>query len=379
MKDEKLNGIRDQFSHIKNGLTYLNHATIGPLSNNVRKRIDEYVYQRSETSIKNYESILMYEKSAKEKLGKLFNADAGRIAWISNIADGISLLVNGLDWHSGDEVIINDMEFPSNVYPFLNLEKKGVEVKFAKSDNGIIEIDEYEKLITPATKLISISMVQFTSGYRADIKKLSEICKQHNIIFMVDVIQGAGEVNLDLQKAGIDFIIGGSQKWFMALQGTSYFILSEELQEKINVRNVGWASVVDEWNMLDYNLNLKDDASRFQTGTMNGIGIAAFDASLDLFIDTGIEEIERINLDHTNYLFNELSNIGLKPLLLNQTEDRLSAIVTVECANGTELISQLNREKISVELREGRIRISPHFYSNYSELDRLIQTMKKYI
>ncbi len=101
----------------------------------------------------------------------------------------MSIIAQGLVWKNGDRIILNDIEFPSNVYPFLNLKKHGVEVDFAKSRNGIVDIEDLEKLITPKTKLISISMVQFLSGYRADINSIGELCKRKGIIFCVDAIQ----------------------------------------------------------------------------------------------------------------------------------------------------------------------------------------------
>jgi len=167
------------------------------------------------------------------------------------------------------------------------------EIDFAKSRNGIVDLEDLETLITPKTKLISISLVQFLSGYRADISAIGELCKQHGIIFCVDAIQGTGVVQIDVKKSNIDFLTGGSQKWLMSSQGLSYVYITEELQSRINQKFVGWTSVKDAWNLLDFELTFRDSADRFQNGTVNALGVAIFEASLTMFNQFGIENIER--------------------------------------------------------------------------------------
>ncbi len=363
---------RKFFPHIKTGLKYFNHASVGPISSIVKEKVDEYLFERSEGVVENYFETETQVKRAKERLSRLLNADTENIAWIDNVSNGLNVLANGMSWKNGDEIILNDLEFPSNVYPFLNLQKQGVEVKFAKSEDGIIDLPQIEKLSSNRTKLISISLVQFLAGYRADVKSIGEFCKKNNIIFCVDGIQGVGVVHVDVKDCNIDFFVGGSQKWLMGLQGLSYFYISNKLLDQIEQKFVGWTSVKNAWNLLDYDLDLLDSAERFQNGTTSRIGIVALDASLSLFEEIGLDIIELQNLDNSEYLIDKLSEKGFQLLLKNVDRKNLSGIVTFKNKNGEAIFNELKLRNIIVSLREGMIRISPHFYNNKEDLDYLI-------
>ena len=368
---------RKLFPHLQTDQIYFNHAALGPWSTLVLDRIKEYMDERSGLSVMNFESLVKWNFGAKEKLAKLLGTSTNRLSWVDNVANGLSILAQGLDWKNGDRIILNDIEFPSNVYPFLNLKKHGVEVDFAKSRNGIVDVEDLEKLITPKTKLLSISMVQFLSGYRADINSIGELCKRKGIIFCVDAIQAVGAVNVDLKESKIDFLTGGTQKWLMSSQGLSYFYVTEELQNKIDQKNVGWTSVEDSWNFLDYNLTLRSNAERYQTGTLNAFGIAIFDAAMNMFKQSKVENFEFRILENTNYFIKRLSEIGIEPVLRNISNDHLAGIVTIKHEKSKEIFSELEKRKIYCAVREGMIRLSPHFYNTKDEIDRVVNELKE--
>lgn len=364
-----LNEARSLFPHLKTDQIYFNHAALGPWSTLALNRINEYAAQRSGEKIENYPFFLKWNQSAKEKLGKLIGAQTDRIAWIDNVSNALNILANGLEWKSGDRIILNDIEFPSNVYPFMNLKKHGVEIDFVKSRNGIVDVDDIEKMITPKTKLVSISLVQFLSGYRADIDAIGELCKRHGIIFCVDAIQAAGVVQIDVQKSKVDFLSGGSQKWLMSSQGLSYLFITEELQKRIEQKFVGWTSVKDAWNLLSYDLALKETADCYQNGTMNAFGVAIFDAVLNLFIEFGMQNVERRILENTNYFIEKLVGIGIYPILKNVNEKNRAGIVTFKHEKAKMIFDELEKKKIYAAVREGMIRCSPHFYNTFAEID----------
>lgn len=369
--------VRKLFQHLQTDQIYFNHAAIGPWHKLVLDRIQEYSQQRSLTQIENYKSFLKWNDSAKVKLAKLLNTTADRLAWTDNVANGISILAQGIEWETGDRIILNDMEFPSNVYPFLNLKNQGVEVDFVKSRNGIIDIEEIEKLVTLKTKLISISLVQFVSGYRADVTAIGELCKKNGIIFCADAIQGAGVVQIDVNKSKIDFLSGGSQKWLMSSQGLSYIFVTEELQNRIKQRNVGWTSVEDAWNLLDYNLTLKSGADRYQSGTVNAFGVAIFEASLEMFHEFGLKNVESRVLENTSYFIKKLVEIGIEPLLKDVSENNFAGIVSFKHEKANDIFTELEERKIYAAVRGGMIRLSPHFYNTSDEIDSVINCLKE--
>ncbi|MFN3693408.1 MAG: aminotransferase class V-fold PLP-dependent enzyme, partial [Ignavibacterium sp.] len=152
----------------------------------------------------------------------------------------------------------------ANVYPFLNLGRFGVKVDFVESKNGIVSAEDIIADVKPQTKLISVSFVQFLSGYKIDLEKLGSFCREHNIILSVDGIQGIGALDFDVKKFKIDFLSCGTQKWLFGAQGLAFIYLTEELQNKLKPAYVGWLSVEDAWNILDYKMELKKSANAFQ-------------------------------------------------------------------------------------------------------------------
>jgi len=370
--------IRNLFPYLKTGQIYFNHASIGALPLPVVERLNNHLAVRSEGEIANFDTMMQYSINGKAKIAKLINAKPERVSWCENVSHAISILAQGLDWKPGDRIILNDMEFPSNVYPFMVLKEQGVEIDFAKSHNGMVDVAEIEKLVTPRTKLISISMVQFISGYRADVEALGALCKSKGIIYCVDIIQAAGNVQIDVEKMQADFVAGGTHKWLLGMQALGYFFLTEELQSKLKSKLVGWTSVVDPWNMLDYNLTLLPTAERYQTGTWNDMGMAAIDASLEIFFGYGIENVAKNCLGNTRYFLNKLSEAGIETILNKDLDEKhLSGIVTIKVENPKRVFMLLEKNNIKCSLREGVIRFSPHFYNIHDEIDIAVKKLSE--
>lgn len=370
------NEVRQLFPHLQTGKIYFNHASIGPLASPIVQKLNDYLFERSVSPIKNFNTFVRASIGAKELLGKLINANPKRIAWVDNVSNGLNVLAQGLEWKAGDRIILNDLEFPSNVYPFQNLKSYGVEIDFVKSRDGKILLEDLEKAITPKTKLLSISAVQFLSGFRAELKSIGELCRKYNIIFAVDAIQAVSAVNIDVEEMKIDFLAGGSQKWLMALQGLSYIYLTEELQNRINQKHLGWLSVKNPFDMLNYEQDLNDNADRFQNGTMNAIGITALYESLKLFNSFGFENLEKSVIDNSVYLIEKLNELGITPFVNSDDKNILSGIVSFKTENSQQLFEELNDQNILGELREGYIRFSPHYYNTKEEIDIAVRTLK---
>lgn len=366
---------RKYFPFLNNGTLYFNHAALGPISTLVKQSLDKYILQRSETLIENYIETLPQVNEAKKRIARMLNVEKSRIAWIDNVSNALSLVASGISWKRGDQIILNDLEFPSNVYPFLNLKNEGVEILFAKSNNGKVGLEQIETLVTNNTKLISISMVQFLTGYRADLKSIGEFCKEKGIIFCVDGIQGAGVVQINPEENNIDFFTGGSQKWLMGLQGSSYFYISQQLQDRILQKYVGWTSTKDAWNLLNYDLTLLDTADRYQNGTNSRIGLIAIDASLKLFEEIGYDIIEQSVLNNTEHLINLLSEAGFNVILKDTSRENRAGIVTFKHDKAELFVNKLKEENVICSVREGMIRLSPHFYNNKEDLEKFVEIL----
>jgi cysteine desulfurase / selenocysteine lyase len=368
--------IRSLFPYLETGAIYFNHAAVSPLSTPVVAAMQEHLAMRSTGAIDDYNKILRTFATARARTAELINAESDRIAFAENTSTGLNILAQGLQWKHGDEIILNSIEFPSNVYPFLNLKSQGVNIEFVKAHDGIVSAEDIIAAVTPRTKLISISFVQFLTGYRADMQMLGEYCRAHNIIFCVDAIQGLGALRLDVKKCCIDYVSCGTQKWLMSEPGLAFVYLTSELQERLKPAFVGWLSVNNAWDLLNFDLSLKKDATALQTGTTNNIVIAAFAAALGVMDQIPAAEREQIVLDNSEYFIGKLQEAGYKPILAGIDRKYLSGIVSFPHEDAQAVFVKLTKANITCSLRQGIIRFSPHFYNVRDEIDKAILSLK---
>ena len=289
---DKLSGVRRSFPHIDEGILYMNHAAIAPTRHEVKRAIHEYLEERSSTNIENYFSFEAKIEETLSLIASTIGAQSHQIEFVPNTSYGLNVLVQGLEWEEGDRIIIPGCEFPANVYPFMSLAKKGVQIDFVPHEQGVFTIEAVEDLITERTTLVSVSWVQFLSGYTCDLEKLGKLCKEHGILLCVDAIQGMGALQLDVQKTGIDFLSTGGHKWLMASQGIGFIYASEALLSKLQPV-IGWLNGEIDWdNLMAYTIKLHPDARKFRLGTLNCIGIAALHASLGRTLTWGPNGVE---------------------------------------------------------------------------------------
>lgn len=378
MDSEAIKLARGIFPYLKKGIIYFNHAGNGPLTTRHLQTVKNLLFENSEGSIDVYEEMLMVANDSKKILAKMLNTSSERIAFINNTSSGLNVLAQGIQWENDDRIILNDVEFPANVYPFMNLQTKGVKIDFVKSNNGIVTAENIIAAIKPQTKLVSVSFVQFLSGYRIDLEKLGKVCRDRKIILCVDAIQALGALMLDVQKSNIDFISCGTQKWLLGLQGMAFIYINEGLQNKINTVPIGWLSVENAWNFTDYDMTLGKTANRYQAGTLNTYGVYALNTSLKIFNEFGFEKIENQILSNSEYMMEKLINSGIEPMLKDMKRKTLSGIVSIKRNDSDDILKYLQKSKIVCAVRQGILRFSPHFYNTEDEIDKVVAELEKY-
>ena len=378
MRTDEINKARKLFPYFNKGVVYFNHASTGPMSTRVKESIKELLYLKSEGKIDDYKELLRRADESKQLLGKLLNANADRIAFTSNTSSGLNILAQGIRWKKGDRILLGDVEFPANVYPFMNLKDIGVEIDFVKSENGIVTAENLIQAITPKTKLISVSYVQFLSGYKIELEKLGTTCREKGIILSIDATQGLGALTLDVQKCNINFISCGTQKWMLGLQGMAFIYISKELQDKLKTASVGWLSVENAWDLIDYDFTLKKTANRYQPGTLNTFGVYTINASLKMFDEFGFNNIEEQVLSNSKYLIEQLTDTGFTPLLKNLSKKNLAGIISFKSKDAEDIFNYLQAKNIVTAVRKGIVRLSPHFYNTKDEIDKVVAELKNY-
>ncbi|MBI2428521.1 MAG: aminotransferase class V-fold PLP-dependent enzyme [Ignavibacteriales bacterium] len=373
-----LDTYRSWFPHIQTGKIWLNHAAISPVSKRVSHAITHHLNNRSFGDIDVYPSVIAACERTKKNLAALINTTPDRIGFVLNTSDGLSILANGLDWKTGDRILLNDIEFPANGVPFLNLKNLGVEIDYVKSTNGEISIEEIERAITPRTKLLSISFVQFLSGFKADLTSIGDVCKRHGIIFCVDSIQGLGAAPLDVQESKIDFLSNGGNKWLMGLMGTGFVFVTAELQERIRQKQMGWTSNKNFFgDFFQYRIDLDETARRYENGTQNYIGITALKESTATLLEVGIDNVHEHLLMLTDQIISFCDGNGFE-LASPRDRTKRAGIISIKHPDVKTIFDDLNEQRIVVSLREGILRIAPHFYNSEEDLHALFSILHYY-
>ncbi len=350
-------------------MVYLDHASIGPIPAPARSAVELYLQRRSESDINVFQSFLKIHAQAKQRIGTLLNARPDRIAFCDNTSHGLNILAAGFPWKSGDHVLLTDAEFPANVYPFLNQQRNGVQVDFVKFRGHKLHLEDIERALTPRTRVFAISFVQFLNGFRADLKEIGALCRRKNIILSVDAIQGVGAVPLDVDAMNIDFLSCGSQKWLLNAEGTAFAYVSEELQGQIHQAYVGWVSINDFFSdFFRYRLDLDATARRYEGGTLNVAGIIGLNESVGLLLKAGIAPIARHLESLTGVCIERIKKEPVE-LLTSDVPSERAGIVTFRPRDAKAIFEKLKEANVIVSLREGCIRLSPHFYNTREEVE----------
>lgn len=371
---EVLARARELFPHLKQGKIYLNHAGASPLSTRVVGAITAYLHRRSEGDLDTYQNDLGMVAECRTALARLVRAESpDRIAFQFNTSDAINVIAAGIPWKSGDRILLADIEFPANVYPYVNLRQLGVELDFISAPEGKVTTDLVASKLGQHTRLLAMSAVQFLSGFRGDLRSIGSLCRSNGTIFAVDGIQAVGAVRVDVQKMSIDALSAGAQKWQMGPHGTGFLYLTEELQSRIRQKNLGWLSVENPWDFYNYAQPLAASARRYEGGSLNMPGLWGLREAARTLIEFGPDGIESHILAITSKLIDLLREIDGVTLFSPLLEEERAGIVTIALdppLNPAKVFETLMARGVTIALREGKLRFSPHFYNSIGDMER---------
>jgi selenocysteine lyase/cysteine desulfurase len=370
------NRIRSLFP-VTNKYVYLNHSAVCPLSTPVRQAMTSLIDDLTENGAVHYKEWLDRIQAVRNSAARLVNARTHEIAFMRNTSSAISTIANGIGWLEGDNIVTCNIEFPANIYPWMRLQaQRGVEIRMAGERDGRIDADELLGLADSRTRVISISWVQFSSGYRLDLSTIGRFCRKRGIIFVVDAIQGLGGLRLDVEAFSVDAFAADAHKYLLGPEGIALLYVSDRILDRIQPTDVGWMSVNDPAKYLDYDLSYREGALRFECGTLNTVGIYGLGAAIELFLETGPPAIEDYLLSLSRYLAEGLDSHGYR-VIGPRNPAETSAVVTCTHDKYTpeEVYGSLKSRGIVTAPRVGRLRISPHFYNTREEIDLLLDAL----
>jgi selenocysteine lyase/cysteine desulfurase len=360
-------------------VTYLNNAGIGPLPERTRQLLDGFNAKRTAPHLLPDRDLQQMLADARAAAARLLNAEVDEIALAPNTSVGINIAARSLPIAAGETVVISDREFPANVYPWLVLRDRGVNVELAPPDQHGWPNEPYllERVCDPSVRVLGISFVQFSNGYRADLDRLSRACRANGTFLVVDGIQGVGHCAVDVRQTPVDILACGAQKWLLSPWGAGFVYIRRSLIAGLQPPMAGWMAFEgtdDFTHLTDYDTRYRDDARRFEIGTLPFQSMAAMSASIALLLEIGSAAIEK-HWRALRALLVRAADGGVVSLTSPTDGIHESGIVCVRTPDVPASYRALRNAGVVCVQREGSIRISPHCYNTASEIERVIDVL----
>ncbi|MDB4873583.1 MAG: hypothetical protein JWM41_29 [Gemmatimonadetes bacterium] len=374
---------RDEFPWAERGESiYLNNASTGPLPERTVRALAEWGRLRANPDRISHDLQFDTLTRSRALIAGLIGADSSEIALATNTSFGINLAAFSLPLRQGDVVLSPQLEFPANVYPWMQLAaRRGVEYRQVQCDDGVLDRERLAReLEDERVRVVTVSWVQFASGARVDLTALGTLCRERGVYFVVDAIQGLGPLTLDLKTTPVDILACGAQKWLLSPWGAAFVYVRRALIEQLEPHDVSWLAVQDSDDfsrLLDYDLKWRNDARRFEFITLPFQDMAGMNASLELFASLGKDAVSRHTLGLAAEIIEWARSRDDVELVTPDDRARRAAIISVKPSDPMAASQRLTAAGVAHSLREGAIRLSPHFYNTSAEVRRALDVIAR--
>ena len=369
-----------QWFPITRDKAYANIAYTSPLSPRVSGAVADFfdgiTHARSDKP-----QWLRDADTLRTRLARLLGGDARRLAFTKNTTEGLNTVAQGLAWQDGDNLVVDDQEHPTNALPWLNLRRRGVEVRVARAEAHRYSVEDLWRLVDARTRLIAVSWVQYGTGFRTDIAELGRRCAERGIWLVVDGIQGAGLLRARVDEWRVDAFACGAHKGMLGPLGVGLLHVSPGLLDALDPLYVGPSGVTTlDKSGLQWRLGVSDpgDARRLETGNLNYPGIAGWAGALDLIEEAGPDRIEPWVLELSQALSEGLRALGAQVATPSGAESR-STTTALRVADPAQALAHLAREGVVASIVEyGYVRLSVGAYNNHADVDRILRAARAF-
>ncbi len=362
---------------IRRNFVYFNHAALSPLPRRVAEAITAHVENTRDRGAADWRKWYAAIERAREKAAHLLGADRSEIAFLPSTSWALNLTARSLAWAPGDNVVGDDMEFPSNSLPWKLLENVGVEYRAAANKSGRITLEDLARKVDSRTRVVAVSWVAFHNGFVYPLEEIGRFCRERGILFVVDAIQGLGALPLDLSKTPVDVLAADAHKWLLGQEGCTVFYVREAVRDRLPAIFGGWWNTKGEESekgFLVERLEFYRSARRYEPGSLPTAQIAGLEAAIDLLTEVGIETAQNRILQTVRKLAEGLASRDWR---ITTPEPLASGILAAAppSSDSRTMAKALEERGIIVAPREGAVRFSPHFYNDQQEVERVLQAL----
>jgi cysteine desulfurase / selenocysteine lyase len=355
---------------------YFDHAAVAPITLRAKQGIEAWAEEAVTDGTLMWPTWAKRVEATRKNAAGMLNASAEEIALTWSTTAGVNFVAEGFPWQEGDNVVTLEDEYPANQYPWLHLEDRGVETRRVPVVDRRPDFDQIANAIDSKTRILTISWVGFSNGYRHDLDRLAELAHSRGALLFVDGIQATGVFPLDVQKTPIDFLAADGHKWMLGPEGAGIFYMRSEHLDLLRPVGVGWNSVQAPMEFSKIDLTIRRAASRYEGGSANMAGFIGLGASLGLLNEYGQEAMAARIIEITGYACERLASIGAE-ITSPRIPGHESGIVLFTFP-GKDLLAlrkQCIERDVVVSFRSGNLRISAHAYNTHEDVDRLIEAL----
>ena len=357
---------------------HLDHAGVSPISTRVDDSCRRFLAESVDCLPRRYPYWELRAEEVRAACARLAGAEPRQVACVKNTSEALSFVAAGFAWREGDVVLTVEEEFPSNVYPWWDLRRRGVECRSVPSRAVMGDLDGFVEALDARVRMVAVSAIAYATGDRRPLAELAQLCRDRDVFLVVDAIQALGAVSLDLGREGLDCVAADGHKWICAPEGTGFMAVSDRLLDRLRPIELGWKSVVASDQFYPYRFHVRSDAAKLEAGSLNLLGIHGLGAAVDLILEVGMPTIERRIGDLTDTFAQRLQRRG-RPLLGARGAGRsavCTGILTFEPAGDPERLRQeLWARGIVCKTRMGGLRLSPHHYQDGRDVDAFFQRL----
>jgi len=353
-------------------MTYLNNAATGIPPITTINAMKGYLDNRVRATGGTFKDTLANIKAIRMNLAQLLGGDYSQYALVPSTSSGVNSFAHSIEYPKGSNIVLCDLEFPANYIPWQNVKKLyGAELRVVKSTEGGVPIERFAEAINENTRVVAVSQIQFGSGFRVDLGALEKIAHDNGAYLSVDIIQAAGCFETDLSKLNIDFATGQAAKWMLGPIGAGYVYVGKSVMDKIHPRFLGWWGVEKLQEFGYFEREPLADARMFQVGSPAMIVYIGLLESLKILLQIPAKNREQVAVATADYLRKRLSEMNIP--FYDFGKNNNSATVVCGPPDVDKLNDKLREDNIHCSVRNGRLRVSPHFYNSTEEVDRLLE------
>lgn len=384
-----LESARNDFETLSN-TAFLSSSAVSPLPRQTIEAMGDAMQKMRVAFDEKFLSETHVEKDCKKAISKIIGSATEEVSLTHSTTEGICAFAESLDWKRGDEIVINDLEYPSNVMPWFGVAKRhGARVRIVRNVSGEVRAEDIEKAVGKRTRVISISHVEFSNGFRCDLPAISEVARNHGAYLFVDAIQSVGAIGVDVARMGIDALACGGYKWMCGPSGTGFLFVKNDVAQKLLPAYIGFHSIADReqkdiWrNLVVGNpfvknfKTLKKGGGRFDYAYTDPVAFSGLVTSSEYLLSLGIGRIER----KIRHLVSRLEEMVSHTEII--TPKRRAGILSFRPSRFTKSMSKAFEKRckernISITIRQGAIRAACHFFNNEEDLERLAEVVGEF-